>query len=291
MPAITELSVDTWAAAIDPMTQQRAHAALEQGSVLWFPQLAFELGAAEREAMAVDVRGSAKNVSFDASRGLLRGSDGHPDHQRVVATMMARYADQTRSLLNALLPGYAAQLRQARTSFRPAEIAGRHTSWRKDDTRLHVDSFPSSPTQGDRILRVFSNINPLGQRRVWRLGGPFEEVARRFLPQIPAPAPGSAAMLEWLHITKSRRSAYDHYMLQLHDRMKSDPEYQRAGPQQTHAFPPGSSWMVFTDQAAHAAMAGRYALEQTFHLPVAALQDPTLAPLKVLQRLLGRLLV
>ena len=80
-------------------------------------------------------------------------------------------------------------------------------------------------------------------------------------------------------------------MLQLHDRMKSDPDYQRAEPQQTHEFPPGSSWMVFTDQASHAAMEGSHALEQTYHLPVAAMHDPDLAPLNVLQKLLGRELV
>ena len=288
LSAISVLPVDTWGAAFDPQTQQFAHAALEQGSVLWFPRLAFELGEAERRAMAVEVAGSAKNVSYDPARRWLRGSTGSEPEQRCIATMMARYAEQTLALLNTLLPAYAAQLQPARTSYRPAEIAGRRTSWRKDDTRLHVDSFPSSPTQGARILRVFSNINPQGQHRVWRLGGPFDEVARRFLPQMRAPAPGSAELLQWMGVTKSRRSAYDHYMLQLHDRMKSDPDYQRTGPQQTHGFPPGSSWMVFTDQAPHAALQGRYALEQTFHLPVAALRDPALAPLNVLQGLLGR---
>jgi len=259
--------------------------------VLWFPHLRFELSEAERQAMCLDIAGSAKNVSFDPACGLLRGSEGDAEQQRTVAAMMARYAEQTHSLLTALLPGYQAGLRQARISFRPAEIAGRVISWRKDDTRLHVDSFPSSPTQGARILRAFSNVNPEGQYRVWRLGGPFDGVARRFLPRCPAPTPGSAALLQWLRITKSRRSAYDHYMLQLHDRMKSDAEYQRATPQQVHGFPPGSSWMVFTDQASHAAMQGRYALEQTFNLPVAAMRDPALAPLNVLQVLLGRELV
>ena len=30
------------------------------------------------------------------------------------------------------------------TFFRPAEVAGRLTTWRKDDTRLHIDAFPAS---------------------------------------------------------------------------------------------------------------------------------------------------
>ena len=36
------------------------------------------------------------------------------------------------------------------------------------------------------------------------------------------------------------------------------------------AFPAGSSWLVFTDQVLHAALGGEFALEQTFHLDVAA---------------------
>ena len=33
-------------------------------------------------------------------------------------------------------------------------------------------------------------------------------------------------------------------------------------------LPAGSTWMTFTDQVSHAAMAGQYQFEQTFLLPV-----------------------
>ena len=123
------------------------------------------------------------------------------------------------------------------------------TSWRKDDTRLHVDSFPSNPMRGRRLLRVFHNLNPNGQPRSWRVGEPFEDFARRFLPAIARPLPGSAAVLHALHITKSRRSAYDHYMLQLHDRVKADMAYQRAATWQQWAEPsrratPRLKWVI-----------------------------------------------
>jgi hypothetical protein len=202
--------------------------------------------------------------------------------------MMARFAASTQRLLEQLLPHYAGGLQMARTSFRPLEIAGRSTSWRKDDTRLHVDAFPSSPTQGTRILRVFSNIHPHEHARRWRLGEPFEDMARRFVPAIKPPLPGSSPLLHWLGATKRRRSAYDHYMLRLHDTMKADLGYQASVPQQALALPPGSSWMVFTDQASHAAMAGQYALEQTYHLPVACMHEPARSPLRILEGLLGR---
>jgi hypothetical protein len=94
-----------------------------------------------------------------------------------------------------------------------------------------------------------------------------------------------------LGITKRRRSDYDHYMLRLHDRMKADLAYQSSAAQKPYEFPAGSSWIVFTDQVSHAAMSGQYALEQTFHLPVDAMQDPSQSPLRILERVVGRQLV
>ena len=77
-------------------------------------------------------------------------------------------------------------------------------------------------------------------------------------------------------------------MLQLHDLMKADTEYQAAAPQTSFEFPAGSTWMAFTDQVSHAAMAGQFQLEQTFLLPIDAMLDPQRSPLRVLERLIGR---
>jgi hypothetical protein len=235
--------------------------------------------------------GQAKNVSLNPATGELRGSGADAAGQSLLQGLMQRYADASKSLLHHLLPGYGSGLKQARTSFRPAEIAGRVTSWRKDDTRLHVDSFPSSPMRGERILRVFTNVNPNGQNRIWKLGESFEAVAQRYQHTILGPAWGSHRLLKLLGITKRERSAYDHFMLHLHDLMKADLAYQANVAQTTHEFEPGSSWIVFTDQASHAALRGQYALEQTYHLPVESMDDPAQSPLRILERLRGRALV
>jgi hypothetical protein len=290
MSQVISLEFDRWDHVPSAAEQDRALGALERGQVVWMPNLAFAVDAEEQALMSPALATDAKNVSLDPRSGALKG--GHADApalQRLQA-MMQRFADGGTALLGRLLPGYGEHLHQGRTSFRPVEIAGRQTSWRKDDTRLHVDSFPSSPTHGSRILRVFSNINPQGRPRRWRLGEPFDAVARRFIPGVPAPLPGSATLLQWLHVTKSHRSAYDHYMLQLHDRMKADMAYQAGAEQSVHEFPAGGSWIVFTDQASHAATHGQHALEQTFLLPMAALREPELAPLRVLEKLVGRAL-
>jgi hypothetical protein len=204
---------------------------------------------------------------------------------------MMRFSDRAASLVNALLPPYASHLRRARASFRPAEIAGRPSSWRKDDTRLHVDSFPATPVQGQRILRVFSNVNPAGRVRSWRVGDHFEAVARRFAPSLAMPWPGTSAVLRMFRVTKSRRSPYDALMLQLHDAMKHDDDFQISSPQTLFDFPSGSTWLAFTDQVPHAAMAGQYQLEQTFLLPVSAMRDERRSPLRILEQLKDRRLV
>jgi len=151
-----------------------------------------------------------------------------------------------------------------------------------------VDAFPASPVQGRRILRVFTNVNPEGRARVWRLGGDFEDVARRFNAGLKIPFPGSGEFLQLLRITKSRRSDYDALMLQLHDRMKADADFQASPPQTRFEFPAGSTWIAFTDQVAHAAMSGQYQLEQTFYLPVTAMLNEAQSPLRILERLKDR---
>jgi hypothetical protein len=96
--------------------------------------------------------------------------------------------------------------------------------------------------------------------------------------------------MEKLGLTKGRRSSYDHYMLRLHDAGKLDAAYQASAPQASVGFPPGTAWMCFTDSVLHAAMSGHFALEQTFHLPVDGMADPSRSPLRVLERLAGRAL-
>src|SRR5207245_5475219 len=134
----------------------------------------------------------------------------------------AGFGEWAQALLRRLLPAYRDGLRVGRTSLRPAEVSGRATSWRKDDTRLHVDSFPSQPTRGRRILRVFSNVNPDGRPRRWRVGEPFAAVARRFWPRLRGPVWGGGLLLRLLHVTRSRRTRYDHFMPQLHARRTED---------------------------------------------------------------------
>ena len=205
--------------------------------------------------------------------------------------MMTRYRTQSHLLVNTILPHYKDHLHLAPTSFRPNQIVTRNQSWRADDKRLHVDAFPSRPNYGERILRVFINVNPNKVPRVWRIGEPFEAIVDRFLADTKPYSAWQAKVLNAFGITKSLRSEYDHLMLQLHDSMKRDLNYQRNCPQLTVEFPTGSVWICFSDQTSHAAMSGQFMMEQTFHLSALNQYNPNTSPLAILRNHMGRELI
>ena len=288
-PVVT-LDIATWRPRVADGDVERHARALEAGGVLVLPRLAFAL--APGEARFLDVRwsnGKAKNISLEG--GAIKGAVGTADELAALARMVGRFAADATALVGALLPRYAPYLTRARTSYRPFGAAGRDVSWRKDDTRLHVDAFPSRPNRGERILRVFCNVNPHGEDRVWRVGETFDAMARTLLPRVRRMLAGEARALAALHVTKGVRSEYDHLMLGLHDQAKADVDYQRQSAQREVRFAPGTTWICYSDQVMHAASSGQYMLEQTTHLPLSALYEPATSPLAVLERITGRALV
>jgi hypothetical protein len=290
MNPIYALDAADWDATFSPEQQALAMRALEQGHVLFFPNLACPIRPHEQKFLSPDVLHGAKNVSYDPVTGVLANTRCTGTEANELRGLVAGFAARADRFLRNLLPAYCGGLRRGRTSLRPVEVNGRVTSWRKDDTRLHVDSFPSQPTQGRRILRVFSNVNPCGRPRRWRVGEPFVDVARRFWPRLRRPVFLSGQLLRLFRVTKSRRTAYDHYMLGLHDAMKSDADYQRRADQVTHDFPAGSTWICYTDQVSHAATAGQHQLEQTFRLSVRRMCNARTSPLRELESLAGHIL-
>lgn len=272
--------------------KEKAIQALEHGKVIYFPKLPFQLNSDELRFLSHEmVDPKSKNISYDIKKDQLGGSTCQGDDAQKLKGMIRRYAMQSRAFMEKLFPLYTSHLNQARTSFRPVEIAGRVSSYRKDDTLLHVDSFPATPVKGKRIMRFFTNINPHGQPRVWRLGEPFPNVVLKFGEKINKPIPGLAWFLKTVGITKDYRTLYDHYMMYMHDKMKADREYQKNVKQFEMPFPPGSTWIVFTDQTSHAALSGQHVLEQTYYLPVEGLHNPETSPLRILERFYGRKLV
>lgn len=292
MKTVVPFAHDTWHGDILPTIQIEALEALEQGGILLFEQLPFRLSDEEKYLLdPTFLAPKSKNISFDIQSMRLGGAIGIEQDLQMLEGVLKRFAVSSKALMENLFPHYRPLLIQARTSFRPAAVSNRKTSYRKDDRLLHVDAFPATPNQGMRILRVFSNVNTHNEPRVWHVGEPFTDVARTFLPKIMAPLPGKHDLMKMLGLTKTKRSLYDHYMLNIHHQMKKDKAYQQKAIQEKLELPAGSTWVVATDQVSHAALSGQHMLEQTFYLPVEAMVQPDRSPLRVLEDLLNETLV
>ncbi len=83
------------------------------------------------------------------------------------------------------------------------------------------------------------------------------------------------------------RSPYDRFMLRFHHYLKTNQAFQASCPKFRWEFPPNSTWLVFTDMVPHAALSGRFALEQTFPVPRDALLLPHKSPVQILEDLSG----
>jgi hypothetical protein len=284
MDVLETFEIESCESPIPSAIQKRAIIALEQGKVVYFPNMSFKMNGDEMGFLSPDkVDPKSKNISYDLRSDHLGGTLCEGDEALKLKGLIRRYALHCRQLMEQFFPRYVPHMTQARTSFRPVEVAGRVSSYRKDDTLLHVDSFPANPVKGRRIMRIFANVNPVGKPRVWRIGESFPTVVEKMAPRVKRPFPGLATFLQLLKITKDYRTLYDHYMLQIHDQMKGDAHYQKNVAFQEVLFPPGSTWIVYTDQVSHAAMAGQHVFEQTFNLPPTAMQDEGTTPLKVLE--------
>jgi hypothetical protein len=281
-----------WGGSLGAETAQIAVSALEHGKLLVLPKLGFRIEGRESALLTPEIAdGRAKNIAFHPETGSVAGSAARGLARDALGAMLRRFSGQARALVSAIAPDYARALRWGMTSFRPHDVASRTSSSLRDDRRLHVDAFVSRPTQGERILRVFSNIDPRGAPRVWEVGSDFAAYAARFAPGVRPQWPGSARLRHALHITKSRRTAYDHLMLALHDRAKRDAVFQATAARVRVELPAGTTWVAFTDCVPHAALSGQFLLEQTFLLPVGSMRDPALSPLRQLEAMTGRQLV
>lgn len=288
MDIIQKLEEKNWEQNHSEAVSNKAMSDLENGKLIFYPNLAFVLLREEKVFLSDKYSdGKAKNISFDVKSNKLKGANCSVEDEKILSNMMLRFNKNATLLISTLLPQYMPHLQVAKTSYRPVEIKDRKVSYKKDDTRLHVDAFSSNPNQGKRILRVFSNINPHGQDRVWHIGEPFTHVAEKFLPQIKKPII-NGKLLKMLKVTKSVRTNYDHIMLQMHNRMKKDLDYQKTVNHLTICFPPGTTWVVKTDHVSHAAISGQFLLEQTFYLPINGMANSELSPLRVLEKMTGK---
>ena len=273
---------------------------LEEGRILYFDGIPYDFPEADRQFL-LDQRQSDsrihKNISYRPNQDMLRGSaaDDAADVARL-HRIMRHFSDEIVRLLSRVLTPYSAHWKLDFASYRPEEEKGRDLSVHKRNDLLHVDAFPSRPTRGGRILRCFTNINPT-QPRNWLTTDRFPELAQRFaksagLEEIARSGDERGSFLNMLKravgLKVVERTAYDKFMLRFHDYLKENSEFQQSCNKIHIAFPPMATWMCYTDSVPHAVLSGRFALEQTFIIPVKALVRPEKSPIRVLEKLAGR---
>lgn len=285
MPEIYKVSNSKWDETFSSEVQKEALKMFEQGNLITFPNLAFELTEDEQAFLSTECENpKSKNIFYNRFADRIDTALEGKDKQRL-ADMIIRFGDHATKLVHALFPDYVDQIEQDMLTYRPLPVEGHDASKNKRDMLLHVDAFSKRPSQGKRIIRFFSNIHPGDMTRDWRLGEPFEDVANTFLPDVTVPILPNSKNLKTRGKLNRKFSLYDHVMLQIHDMMKANPEYQKNCKQMIVKLPPRTSWMVMTDTVPHAVMAGQFCLEQTFFLPVEAMVAPEHSPLKILERL------
>jgi hypothetical protein len=271
---------------------------LERGEVLYYPFCPFPIPTGNDRQFLLEQRLASrahKNISYDPhtekAHGFLRHSTEQAERLRRI---LAEFAVAGTNWLAMTFPRYAQSWRRDRVSFRPEEEATRRLRQKARNDLLHVDAFPSRPTNGHRILRLFANVNST-EPRIWATSEPFGKLLQRFGTEMGLP---TRQELQWgrqlgkkllglFQPVRARRSVYDDFMLRFHDFLKANDAFQENGPKRFWTFVPGSAWVVFTDTASHAALRGRFALEHSYFVAPQALVLPQESPPALLERACG----
>lgn len=303
MVEVRDFTANGWA---DPsLKEERARwccQRLEEGEILFFEQSPLTLSEQDRTfLMNVRQAGSSyyKNISYRPSQDRARGFAKGSVDEKTLRLVLRNYSQRLTLSVRELLAPYAQAWQLDFSSFRPFEEQGRQLSLRARNDLLHVDSFPTRPTNGNRILRVFINLNQ-SQPRVWVTTDTFEALAKQFavsarLSEFAAQARSPMRPLRRslvrlassVGIPLKDRSPYDRFMLNFHHYLKENQAFQDSCPKSRWEFPPNSFWVVFTDMVPHAVLSGQFALEQTFIVPRESLLLPHKAPVSILEKLCG----
>lgn len=292
------ITVDRWPAP-EPHDYR---APLEAGNVILFPTTPFPLSETSKEFLrSLDFSGGAvhKNIAYRPALDRVTGVDPKSVEMTTLHSVFQEYSRNVIEFTRELLPQYATAWKLDYASYRPLEEKGRDLPLNKRNDLMHTDAFPSRPTNGDLILRAFTNIHA-SEPRVWITSDPFTIVAKRYaqdagLDELAAETASPLRRfrnrllrgLRKLRLPVVPRSPYDEFMLRFHDYLKRNQEFQ-SSPRYQFEFPPGSTWLAFTDVLPHSVQSGQYALEQTFIVARGSMAAPGNAPIAILERLCGK---
>lgn len=303
MIQVTDYTARGWTSGAAPEQRTRWYCArLEEGQILSFAGAPFELAEDDREFL-IGVRQTTaayhKNISYRPREGRVHGLDRRGADGDRVRAIMGAYSRHVTAFAADFLRPYARGWKLDFASFRSVEERSRDLPLKSRNDLLHTDAFPTRPTNGNRILRIFTNLNPT-EPRVWLTGEPFDVIAPRLAEEAGLESFAQMARSPWrslgrvpgrmagaLGLPVPDRSPYDHFMLRFHDYLKANRAFQDSPQKSRWEFPPHSTWIVFTDSVPHAVLSGRFALEHTYIVSEDDLVSPERSPRQVLERLCG----
>ena len=283
--------------AVNPDRGRTLCSLLEIGNILLLKTTPFAIPAEDQEFLLRQKQVSSpyhKNIAYRPG-DRITGIEGREQSEaQEFWRTLRNYSQQAVEFVNTVLTPYAGRWKLDYASFRPIEERGRQARLHARNDLLHFDSFPTRPTNGSRILRFFTNINP-AQDRVWLTSLTFEAFGPRFARAVGLDQAykrmsfvrGWRSAARYFHIPWANRPPYDEFMHRCHNAMKEDANFQETTPKHRWAFPPNCSWLAFTDCVSHAVVEGQYALEQTFIIPQSALVESARSPLVILENIAG----
>ncbi|MBM4070921.1 MAG: hypothetical protein FJ271_18525 [Planctomycetes bacterium] len=283
-----------------PHTDAKASltARLECGEVVYFSSCPFDLFSQDDLEFLVQQKsggGFHKNISYDPNHGRTSGYLTFSRQQRRrLRGLLKGFSERATAWLAGLLPRYAQSWRLDRVHYRPEEEATRILRDTARDELLHVDAFPTRPSRGDRILRLFVNLNDC-EPRTWVTSETFSFLLERFGRQAGLPHEVEATwprrlrhgLLGLVQPHYRRRTIYDSFMLRFHHFLKNHQGFQDRGARKFHSFAPGSAWLVFSDGLAHGELRGQFALDHSYFIASETLELPELAPASLLEKACG----
>jgi len=277
------------------MSTEKLTERLESSELVVFPTCPFPLPNDNDRQFLFDqevASGGHKNISYDPLTTRLGGyRSPTPQAESRMQSILAGFSQTAIRWLSAHLSDYAKSWEIGRASFRPEEEATRPLRFTARNDLLHIDNFPTRPTHGRRLLRLFVNLNP-SEPRVWVTSESFPELMTRFAPELHIPTrtieewcrPASSWLRLW-NRDQTGGSHYDSLMLRLHHAMKSSEKFQDRARRKVWSLAPGSMWLLFADGLAHGVLRGQFALEHSFYVPVEALRQPERSPLRILEQI------
>jgi hypothetical protein len=272
---------------------------LERGEILYYPGSPFPMPSDDDRAfLATQQQGGAvhKNISYDPLADRVHGcKQSTPEHADRLHQVLGNFASSVMRWLELQLPRYSRHWERDRVSYRGLEEATRQLRLTARNDLLHVDAFPTRPSNGWRILRVFLNVN-FTEPRVWVTSDPFSRLLERYGHQVGLPSRGFSLsrvlrklrdVPQLFRPSRRPRSEYDAFMLRFHHFLKGNEEFQERTPKRLWSFPPGSVWLAMTDTASHAVLRGRHALEHSFFIAPQSLALPDESPASLLAQKCG----